>query len=162
MKIIARDKNIIFKDLARLAEHIFDLNKEFVKNETKEAAEELNEVFGDLVCDKIRQQSSVFKRKRALEKKENYVRPKTLHISKYWEQSSNTKIVELKSSTFQFVPIIQTIRSLFSSERFRDVYFSYNDLHKCQQGIYAEYCCGENFKMSSFFKNNKYELQIHL
>lgn len=61
-----------------------------------------------------------------------------------------------------FVPIIDTIRSLFLRDDFSRAFQNggSRNSHKCTNGEYSEYCCGSAFKKSEIFQAHPESLQI--
>lgn len=63
---------------------------------------------------------------------------------------------------FQYVPILESLKSLFADKNFKDMYFAYNNNHQCKEGVYERYCCGQNYKKNYLFQLNKNCIQIQL
>lgn len=38
----------------------------------------------------------------------------------------------------------------------------YNENHRCEEGVYERYCCGQNFKKNTFFRTNENPIQIQI
>lgn len=93
-----------------------------------------------------------------------YVPPVEKSISLKWRTKISSFDVlpnyKLIQSTFQYVPIVATLSSLFSGEEFKNIYFEYNaQKHKCTPGIYEDYCCGSRFSENNL---NSYANSIHI
>lgn len=59
---------------------------------------------------------------------------------------------ELYQTSFQYVPIKDTLKAFFKIPEFRNQWF--NQLHTCTPGIYYDFCCAQNCQESEFFKTN--------
>lgn len=54
----------------------------------------------------------------------------------------------LEQNTFHYVPIEDTLHSLFNRPEYENEYLAYNlnNKHQCTDGIYQDYCCAQNAK----------------
>lgn len=68
---------------------------------------------------------------------------------------------KLVQSTFQYVPILTTLKTLFASPSFNKQYFSKKN-HECTEGIYEDICCGSNIRNNTLFNENPDAVQIEL
>lgn len=89
-----------------------------------------------------------YARKKHFENSAHYVAPKTISVN--------------GDETFQYVPILNTLKNLFSIEDFRKEYFAYNKSHDCKVDVYERYCCGKNYKNSKFFLSHENNIQIQI
>lgn len=64
--------------------------------------------------------------------------------------------------SFQYVSIIETIRSLFLRDDFLRAFNSSGDNHTCTSGEYSEYCCGSAFKNNTLFQSHPKSLKIQI
>jgi hypothetical protein len=101
------------------------------------------------------------------ENQNHFVKPEEKLIGTHWNmcrlKDSNRFVPEHVQSTFQYVPITNTIKSLFSDSDFRDQYFNYNRTkHNCVDGAYNDYCCGRIFKQNALFQDFPNSLQIQI
>lgn len=67
-------------------------------------------------------------------------------------------------SKMQYISLVSTLVSLFEQEEFRDLYLKYNldNQHKCQEGIFRRFCCGEVFKNNQLYQSEPWSLQIEI
>lgn len=105
----------------------------------------------------IKANCTQFKRDKIQKNNILYVPPEGKSISLKWRTKihSDEALPDFKlvQSTFQYVPIVKTIQSLFSDENFKKVFFEYNaNKHKCVPGIYKDYCCGRRFLNNELIK----------
>lgn len=125
------------------------MNKESLKNNaSKSSVNEVLESTENFVTSYINKFNTRYKRMKHYSNGPFYVAPKTIHLG--------------DDDTFQLVPILEVLNKLFANKEFRDTYFSYNKNHKCENGTYERYCCGQNYQRSELFKSNKYKIQIQL
>lgn len=80
------------------------------------------------------------------------------------DKGNQSSYPETIQCTFQYVSIIDTIRSLFSREDFLRAYQSHNSEtnHTCKNGEYSRFCCGSVFKTNELFREHPKSLQIRL
>lgn len=123
----------------------------------------------DMIRNELKQHNSVEKRNSKFLQNDSYVKPKEISIGMRWERKQVKRrgrivwVARLIQSTFSYVSIIGTLRSIFKSKEFCEMYFQYNsnERHTCTEGVYSDYCCGSTFK-TEFFKQNIDSLKIQL
>lgn len=99
-----------------------------------------------------------------------YVAPKEIGIGSRWEtikikhDGKLISVPQVIQSKYQYVSIIETLKSLFSCEEFRNMYFEYNlkEKHSCVEGEYKNFCCGSAYKNNRFFQENPHAIQIQI
>lgn len=115
---------------------------------------------------KIRKLNSSYKREKACQEEQLFVPSEEKAIGMKWKSKPDPKADiarhTLTQSTFQYVPILSTLRSLFSQKEFRDMYFEYNTSHICSPHKFERFCCCKVYQTSIFFKNNPNALQLLL
>lgn len=85
----------------------------------------------------------------------------TTRIEQVYKPALGVSVDKAVQSTFQYVPIRKTLKSLFSIESFRAAYFGPKN-HVCTPGIYHNVCCGSNVTTNEFFRNNPHAGQIEI
>lgn len=85
-------------------------------------------------------------------------------IKRIFDNMAQFVVSKSVHTTFQFVPISETLKALFSSADFEETYINFNSQkdHDCNQATYTNFCCGELFKSSDFFKMNPLAIQLKL
>lgn len=80
------------------------------------------------------------------------------------ENKSNVPVLTRIQCTYQYVSIIDTLRTLFENSEFSKLYFDFNDDKEkmCKNGTYQSFCCGDVYKLSNFFRENPYSIQIQI
>lgn len=140
-----------------------------IEENSSTSTSHLLEQSSDLIRKELKQQSTVFKRRKKFSENPFYVQPQEIAIGMRWERKKIKRrgrsiwVPRLIQSTFQYVPIVQTLQTLFKSKEFREMYFQYNanKNHQCNEGTYFDYCCGSTFS-KEFFKKNPDCLKIQL
>lgn len=153
------DTNLIFKLCADLIKNVNELNSKLIGDENGLNVQQVLELTTDLFRGKVFQFGSSFRRKRNAKSDPSYVAPKELSIGTRYEliktkrHGKMIKIPRLIQSTFQYISILETIKSLFQCNEFRNLYFEHNHGrdHVCQPGVYKDFCCGDNFKKNELF-----------
>lgn len=156
------DKNTFFK----LFEEIIDVNH----NLNRDVFVNINDYRGAAAMDKtykfmkrnIEKADTAYKRQKIIMNDQFYVSPQELGIGIRTEVDYKNNACKNIQSTFQYISVIQTLKSLFRRPEFKELYFDYNRTHKhdCKEGEYSSYCCGSNFKQSVFFNTNPDALQL--
>lgn len=115
----------------------------------------------DADCNKY---SSKFKRDKQNVKGNFYVAPVSRSLGGRWVVRKTKKYLHstkhFVQSTFQYIPILETLEKLFKNQSFKDLYFASN--HVCDNKRLVSFCCSENFSNSVFFKEEKNALQIQI
>lgn len=151
----------VFKLCEQLTSSCFDLMKKLVpmtnQNEISSAK--------DYIAKKFACRKSTYQRRNLLKVEETYVPPKDTAIGSMWK--STTKCGEeltdhtIVQTAYQYVSIIQTLKAEFSNEKFRKMYFEYNnEKHFCKENVYRDFCCGSVYQKNDFF--NPTTIQIEL
>lgn len=133
-----------------------------LKSKTKHEIEtfEVLLVATNFIKERISSYDSQYKRDKKIFRNELYVPPQETAIGTRWEMKKNkqtyTALPKHIQSRFSFVPITQQLKSLFSRQHFRDLYMNYNNSelenvkHKCCEGKFIDYCCGELYKKTNY------------
>lgn len=101
---------------------------------------------------KLKGRNTAAKRRQFLKSRESYVEPVESAIGLTWKSKGacGREIVEhrLIQTTYQYVPILDTLKSLFMNPDFNKMYFDFNEnrKHVCSDGIYEDFCCGSIYK----------------
>lgn len=124
------------------------------------------------IVGKLEEYSSAYKRTKEYKSDAAFVPPKELSLGVKWERlrdkKSKVSVPKLTPCKFQFISIVDTLKSLFKREDFREAYISYNfeqqnrDYHSCESGIYRDFCCGKVFAKNEFFQLNPSAIRIHI
>lgn len=118
----------------------------------------ISETF-EYIHGRLCEHDSSYKRKKEMERNTNYVKPIEKVIGLKWREKLNPKQmisdVKLVQTRFQFVPITETLSSLFKDMKFRTMYMKYNSekKHECTTGIYRDFCCGSVSRKHKIFES---------
>lgn len=65
-------------------------------------------------------------------------------------------------TTYQYVSITETLKSLFKNNTFSDTYFSFNEnrKHVCADNVFEDSCCGSIYRSSGVFTPTTIQLQF--
>lgn len=68
---------------------------------------------------------------------------------------------KVSQATFQYISVTKKLKAIFSDDAFLRYYIKYNSelKHKCETGIYREFCCGSTCKSNKVFDD---PLALHL
>lgn len=161
-------KDTVFQLLANLLNDMYKLNCSAIQKHSKTDVFETLSVTKDLAVNQIKNFSTEFKRSKFFAKDENYVAPEVRCIGTRIQMKTfknlNSKLPVHIRNAYQYVPISRTLKNLFLQKDYRETYFDYNNLkkHKCVDGVYKDFCCGEIFKDNEFFKDHPNGIQLQL
>lgn len=172
MNLNEKETNAVFACSEKLVRSLQKFNVRLITDDNNQmSAVHVIESSGDFFVDELKKHNTSFKRAISNQKNEILVCPKELSIGTRWERKRLTDargtqifIPQTKQNTYQYVPVKDTIQSLFRSMEFCDMYFNENTVldHHCEKGKYKYFCCGETYQKSPFFKENPLAVQIHL
>lgn len=122
----------------------------------------------EFVSEKLREQSTAYRRKKQFRNNELFVSPKELTLGLKWEmirdKKSKIAVPRLTQCKFQYVPMIDTIRALFKRRDFRKAFMEHNiqSRHDCIPGIYKDFCCGKLCSENELFSSNPLTIRIQI
>lgn len=125
------------------------MNKESMRRmKSKKDAEVILDSNEEFVTSCLNKFNTRYRRKKHFTNSPQYVAPTTISAG--------------GSQTFQYVSILETLKTLFANKCFRVMYFTYNNNHECRENEYERYCCGRNYKENNFFQSNNTNIQIQI
>lgn len=133
------------------------LLKNLIPERSKAELDSISTVAKKFVIDKFEAQNTSKKRQKVVEKNECYVKPTDYAIGLTWKTKNaiGNDITDHKlcQTAYQYVSIIDTIKSLFKNDQFRNYYFDFNQnkKHECIPGIYEDFCCGSIYNENEVF-----------
>lgn len=144
--IIVQTKNVCLK--------LNDTNQESVEAGT------------NFVLDKLNKINTLRKLKKETSTSPYYVEPEEVAIGLKWQKpkvnpDTNIPNHQISQATFQYISVIKTLKAIFSDDDFLRYYIKYNSelKHKCETGIYRDFCCGSTCKSNEVFDD---PLAMHL
>lgn len=113
----------------------------------------------DYSVNKLDAISSIYKQRKKQQQNTMFVEPEEKAIGLKWKCTTDLESQipshSLVQSTFQYVPILKSLESLFSQQKFQKMYMDYNyyDKHKCSEGVFHDFCCGSIHKSKEIFED---------
>lgn len=172
LQINVADADLVLKLSTTLVDQLHDFNLDLMEDENGMSPVQVLQVSRRYVRTSIYSVNSNYKRKKNVVANSRYVDPIEIAIGTRWEnykKKSNgftITIPRLIQSSFQYVPILQTLEALFSYEDFVKMYYEYNcnrvQNHICSPGKYFNFCCGSTFKSMQLFNDQPHSLQLQI
>lgn len=164
------DTSSIFKLCSDLISCVQDMNLKLIEDDNGMSPPQALQVTDRLVRNTIFQKASTYKRHKIIKSNELYVSPKEVAIGTRFElkkqNKPKAKIPTLIQSSFEYVSIVDTLKSQFKCTEFRDLYFAHNNNlltdHICEPGRYKFACCGHIFKNNELFSRYPQSLQLQI
>lgn len=134
-------------------------NLEDIDHEIKKLVKTKIAATQQYVSDKIHSFDASYKREKELQACPFYVAPIEKAIGLTWKSKMDVKFGMphhiIKQPTFQYVPIISTLKSLFSQQEFKKMYFQncQNPGHVCTDGIYKHFCCSSTCRRYELYRD---------
>lgn len=162
-----KQSNAVFNLCRELIGEFADVSIQLKDENSGFSFKEIITTLTDLVKNKFSSYNSTYKYKSVIEKKPFFVSPIEKALGTLFEMKRSTDsnaIPRVVQSKMQYVPIVDTIRSLFLRDDFRETFFETSEAgkHQCVDGVYIDFCCGSVFKNSDFYQNNRFCLQIQI
>lgn len=167
-------KDCIFKFSKELLKQSYEFSCASIKqvmNTTNDHISEVLQVSQYEILNEIEKYDSTYKRNKLCKENRFYVKPEEKAIGTHWETKRDPKTQKKypvhKQSILQYVPITETLKSLFRQDHFKKLYFDYNaemtgSKHKCTQGNFKDYCCGEVYKNNRLFAEYPESIQLQI
>lgn len=167
-----KDQDAVFKLTTGLIESYKKVNEVW---STVHGQAQSMEMTTDIFRQHIHKHKSKYQRDKNFRSKEGFVMPVEKAIGTRWElkrvkNSANRfiRVPRLIQCTMQYVPILDTLKSLFRCEEFYNMYFKYNEFDRSNSIGYdgtKSYTCfssGTVFAQNDFFKSNPTALQLQI
>lgn len=157
----------VFKTATALLSNFHFFCRAHVSTNPHNAVEILDVCNRDIVGE-LEKFNTEYKRQNFFKKQPDYIRPTPLAIGTHMEikrdAKSKVRMPTHVQSSYNYVPLLETLQTLFSNEKLCQLYFEYNAMkkHVCSDGIYKDFCCGSKFKSNELFKKFPDSLQIQL
>lgn len=153
----------IFNVISELVKKHTELCVNLLRKQNNCQVESILEL-GKHACAEFEKYNSAYKRLKQYKSDPLYVEPQEMGWGMKWDYKYDANAESqqhfLSQTTFMYVPIIKSLKSLFSNEQFKELYFS--NPHKCTEGIYEKFCCGSVFKNSRFYQENPNAIRLKL
>lgn len=169
VNINTKNRVIFFDLVSELIEKLNNANIEIVLDSDINSTPECALVtINNIVQSELSLYSTAYKFNKNIRLNSSYVHPEEKAIGNRFEMKrcpeSSLAVPRLIPSTFQFVSITKTLKSLFANEQFRSLYLAHNAEgdHVCIDGLYKHFCCGSIYKKNDLFRNDRYALQIQI
>lgn len=166
MKTTIDNKNTIIRLLKKVVNEMKHLDITLLENSVEDSAREVIVTATTFFDEHLSSYDSSTKREKQCLENEKYVNIRETAVGTHWTmkavKDSNTSIPRRVQSTLEYIPIVETITSLFKDEQFKQVYLQHNKNHICVNGRYEYFCCGNVFKNTELFQNNPFAIQVQL
>lgn len=141
MKLSEKQINQLHNLCKNLVSNVGQLQKDLLgPRDTCEPSQAVDECI-KYVIDQLSPHDSKYKRQKNIEVQDQYVKPQEIRIGKKWSTVIHPKtgIPEhfAVPTTYQYVSIVDTVRSKFSNVDFFKMYADFNEnSHECSPGFY--------------------------
>lgn len=171
MMLQQNQMDLVFSLCSELICGLKDVNTRLIDDENGLNSTQVLDLTTDFVCNEFKKVKNSYRRNKLYASDELYVPPQEKAVGTRWElirDSSNQAIPRIIQCTFQYVSILDTLRSLFKKDEFKSIYLKKNSLsqsdsrHSCVEGVYEDFCCGQICKNSEFYQSNENCLQLQI
>lgn len=172
IKVFERTRDEIFLACIDLIKEVNNFTSALIEDDKCYDTQLAIRTSTEYICRYFAKFNSKFKRDKVFAKHDTFVAPREQTLGTRWNMTkaphSSNQYPHLISNTFQYVPISETIRTLFERDDFCNAFkeFNYNKqeegTHECKPGVYESFCCGDLYQNSELFRNQNETLQIHI
>lgn len=168
MKLNNKDLTKIYQLTTSLIEQFSNINNELIDDvENSIAPKRITGMLKELVLSEFSLYNTAYKVNKTIIGNDFYVDPEERAIGTRFEQRRDKKtghiFPQLIQSIAFYVPIVQTIKSLFNNPDFNKLYFEYNSVkHICASNELKSFRCGTVCRNNDLFGNDQFALQIQL
>lgn len=166
LKLTNAATNTIFKATEELISNIKDFILESIKQKSETPVEELLHVTTAFVLNGLKEKRTTYRRNKFIESQSNYVKPSEICLGTKWKKSKDGKavVLEQERTSYQSVSLLEKLKSLFSQEYIKQIYFDYQESRKQKHtdGIFNDFYCGSNLKKNPLFSSFPDSLQIQI
>lgn len=158
----------VFTFCVDLVAEIRDMNKQLLEQNMPTKPDEILELSADFIIDKLSSFQTTCKYKSTVAKNPFFVPPQQKTLGTRFEmkriKSTNIAVPRVIQSKMQYVPLLDSIRSLFNRKDFCDTFMNYNKYgkHRCSDEVFKDFCCGYLYKKTELYQNNELCLQIQI
>lgn len=139
------------KDLINQNKQLCDSLLESEPN-TKLGAQAILTKTTDYIYQKLSSVETTCRLKKFVKTSQQYVAPIEKAIGLKWRTvlSSESDLPDHRyvNTTFQFIPVSETLKAKFSNDDFKTTFLEYNKSakHECRDDVYRDFCCGRTFR----------------
>lgn len=166
MKTTIENKNAIIHLLKKVVNEMEHLNTKLLENTINGSPGETVAAAAQFIHDHLSMYDSARKRDKQCQENDKYVSSKRTAVGTHWImkplKDSNMSIPKLVQSVMEYIPIVETIVSIFKDDEYKRAYFQHNQSHTCSIEQYEYFCCGKVYIDSEFFQNNPSAIQVQL
>lgn len=160
------DKDKVFTLCRALVENVGEMNIDLIEEQSDMTPVGVLKMTTNFVIDKIGEYASRHKRDKKMNEDHCYISPQDraigTRIAMIHNKDQQVEMPILVQSTLQYIPIISSFRTFFADNETRELYFEYQNNHRCVENVYERFCCGTVFQRSDFFRKNPDAIQIQL
>lgn len=166
LKLNQKTLNSVFKSSASLLKKLQQFNDQLIKNDNGMNSSQALAMATNFVCEKIEKVNSQYKRNKMYESNENYVAPQEFSVGLRYETTRDFPSLEpslkLVPCKYQYVSLIETLKSLFNRNDFFSEYMKYNSNHIHQKGVYKDFRDGKVYESNKLFQSHPNSVQIQI
>lgn len=164
------DLDIIYTLVGELVNEMKHVNATLIQDSNGLDPLQVLDRTSTMISDHFDSVSSNYKRKKLFTSLPLYVAPQEIAIGSRFElkrsKTDNVAIPTRVQSSYEYVSIVDTLKSLFKREDFKSQYLKHNSVtannHECVDGVYQRFCCGDRYKNTELFQSNTHCLQIQI
>lgn len=168
LKLTTPATNTIFKTFCEFVEKLHILNCDSVTRHNDDDIVNVLVSTKSFVLNKLCEFDSQYKRQKIDECSDDHLKLREVCVGTQLkmknDKENNMKLPIQVRPKFQYFQILDTLRTIFSFQHVKKLYFDYNlnKKHNCIPGVYTDFCCGQKFKDNLLFNEFPESLQLQL
>lgn len=160
------EKDKMFKLINEIVAQTGRLSKELIQQDNGMSPLGVIDASTAFFTDSIETFQTRYKRDKRVAQSSFYVPPQQravgTRIEMIYDKEERIERPHLIQSTLQYISIISTLEAFFKRPENLDMYFQFQNKHRCEDGVYKHFCCSSEFKTNDFFLLNPTALQIRI
>lgn len=155
-------KTKIYKMSKDLVNAVYDFNLKLLEDRDESPSHTL-EMTSSFIINKLSELDSDSKRDQLYKSCSLYVPPRQYSLGVRYANNKSDSMPEFVPCKYQYVPIIETLKSLFTRNDFFDAYTKYNDSKNANKaGTYKSYRDGSLAASKEFYRQNPLAMDLEI
>lgn len=166
IKMNHSDKDNVFRILSIITKRTCKISSNLIEENNGMNSLHAVNAACDYVCSEIETFKSRYKRRKKVRSNPLYVEPSEravgVRVEMIFDKSVGEEIPRLIQSSFQYISIIEILKTFFACMGNRQMYFQHQEDHHCDSNTFGYFRCGDLFKKSRFFQENPDAIQLQI
>lgn len=168
LKLTKIAANTIFRIYGEFVEKLHTFNCDSITRHQDDDIMNILVGTKNFVLNKLYEFDSQYKRQKIVNNSNDHLKSREICIGTQLkmqnDKKNDVKLPKQIRPTLQYFPVLDTLRTIFSFQHVKKLYFDYNlsKKHQCVPGVYTDFCCGQKYTENRLFTEFPESLQLQL